>query len=95
MIKDQERHARHKGDDKLGKWAAKKKKDANDQEVANVEEVADLVHVQEIAGESSTSTLALHFRANNLFIGAFQELTCIYQRAPTKRVKLFKGSIQT
>ena len=50
MIKDQERHARHKGDDKLGKWAAKKKKDANDQEVANVEEVADLVHVQEIAG---------------------------------------------
>ena len=28
MIKDQERHARHKGDDKLGKCAAKKKKDA-------------------------------------------------------------------
>ena len=24
-----------------------------------------------------------HFRSDNLFIGAFQELTCIYQRAPT------------
>ena len=34
----------------------KKKKEAIDQEVANVEEVADVVHVQEVASESFTST---------------------------------------
>ena len=44
----EERHERYKEDDKLRKWATKKKKKrANDQEVANVEEVADVVHVQE------------------------------------------------
>ena len=43
MKKDQERHARYKEDDKLRKWAAKKKKKgANDQKVANVEEVANV-----------------------------------------------------
>ena len=34
----------------------RKKKGANDQEVANVEEVPDVVHVEEVAGESSTLT---------------------------------------
>ena len=34
----------------------KEKKGTNDQEVTNVEKVADDVHFQEIAGESSTST---------------------------------------
>ena len=48
---------RYKENDKLKKWAnKKKKKGANDQEVANVEEVADVVHVQEVASESFTST---------------------------------------
>ena len=43
--------------DKLKKWAIKKKKKgANDQEVANVEEVADVVYVQEVPSESFTST---------------------------------------
>ena len=88
--KDQERHARYKEDDKLKKWAAKKKKKvANDQEVANVEEVAEAVHVQEVVHHLH-QPLALHFRADNI-IGAFQELTCIYQTAPTKSLKLFKA----
>ena len=43
--------------DKLKKWATKKKKKgANDQEVANVEEVADVVYVLEVPSESFTST---------------------------------------
>ena len=39
----------------------------------------------------SRAHFAVHFCADNLFIAAFQELTCIYQRAPTERLILSKG----
>ena len=55
-----------------GKWAAKKKKKgANDQEAANVEEVSNVIHVQEVVGKHLHQPLALHFRADNLFMIAF------------------------
>ena len=54
----------------------KEKEGTTDQEVANV------VHAQEVAGKSSTSNLGSAFRAHNLCIEAFQELTCIYQGCP-------------
>ena len=70
----------------------KEKEGTTDQEVANVEKGADVVHAQEVAGESSTSTLGSAFRAHNLCIEAFQELTCIYQGCPPKKKKCWNYS---
>ena len=68
----------------------KKKEEANDQGVANVEKVAD-VHVQEVAGELLHQALALHFCADNLYIRAFQELTCIYvSKIPNKKTEIIQ-----
>ena len=87
MKKDQERHARYKQDDKLKKWSANKK----NRRSLILRELLMLFMFKRLQKNHLHQPLALHFRADNLFIRAFQELTCIYQRAPTKRLKLFNG----
>ena len=87
MKKEQERHARHKQDAKLKKWSANKK----NRRSLILRELLMLFMFKRLQKNHLHQPLALHFCADNLFIGAFQELTCIYQRAPTKRLKLFSG----
>ena len=92
MKKDQERHARYKEDDTLRKWAVKKKKRGGQMLRRSLLLRKLLLFMFKRSQVNHLyQPLALHFRVDNLFIRAFQEPTCIYQRAPTKTLKLIKG----
>ena len=69
------------------RWAAKKKKKrANYQEVANVEEVADVVYVQEVAGEPSTSTPGSAFSCRKSLHRGFPRADLHLPKSPSKKI---------
>ena len=95
MKKDQERHTRYKEDDKLRKWAAKKKKKvANNQEVANVEEVANVVHVQEAADGSSTSTPVSEFSGTQSLHRSLSKADLNLPKSPNNKTEIIQPNQQ-
>ena len=89
--KDRERHVTYKEDDKLIKRAAKKKRRGQMIRRSLILRKLLLFRFKRSQVNNWHQPLTLHFRGDNLFFGAFQELTCVYQKAPTKRLELFKG----
>ena len=73
------------------RWAAKKKKKrTNDQEVANVEEVANVVYVQEVAGEPSTSTSGSAFSCRKSLHRGFSRADLHLPKSPSKKVEIIQ-----
>ena len=74
----------------MRKWAVKRKKGggANDQEVSNVEEVADVVHVQEVTGESSISTTDSAFSCRQSLHQSLSRADLHLPKGPNKNAEI-------
>ena len=68
----------------------RKKKGANDQEVANVEEVSDVVHVEKVAGESSTSTPGSAFLCRQSLHRIYSRVDLHLPKSPNKKAEIIQ-----